>query len=85
VGTLVTKTLVICGDPIETTLPSRGHGAMLRAYDKATGKQVGEVLMPAAQSGSPMTYMLDGSQYIVLGIGGGNFSSEYIAFKLPKN
>ena len=85
VGTLVTKTLVICGDPIETTIPSRGRGAMLRAYDKATGKQVGEVLMPAAQSGSPMTYMLDGSQYIVLGIGGGNFSSEYIAFKLPKN
>ena len=85
VGTLVTKSLVICGDPIETTLPPRGRGAMLRAYDKATGKQVGEVLMPAAQSGSPMTYMLDGSQYIVLGIGGGNFSSEYIAFKLPKN
>jgi quinoprotein glucose dehydrogenase len=35
---------------------------MLRAYDKATGKQVGAVLLPAPQSGSPMTYMLNGKQ-----------------------
>ena len=26
---------------------------MLRAYDKATGEEVGEVLMPAPQTGSP--------------------------------
>ena len=38
---------------------------MLRAYDKATGKEVGAVYMPAPQSGSPMTYMLNGKQYIV--------------------
>ena len=36
---------------------------MLRAYDKATGKEVGAVYMPAPQSGSPMTYMLNGKQY----------------------
>jgi quinoprotein glucose dehydrogenase len=29
---------------------------MLRAYDKTTGEEVGTVLMPAPQSGSPMTY-----------------------------
>ena len=39
--------------------------------------------MPAEQSGSPMTYMLKGRQYIVLAIGGRGFSSEFIAFKLP--
>ena len=33
---------------------------MLRAYDKATGAEVGAVLMPAPQSGSPMTYSIDG-------------------------
>ena len=44
---------------------------MLRAYDKATGADVGAVYMPAPQSGSPMTYMLDGRQYIVLAISGG--------------
>ena len=39
---------------------------MLRAYDKATGKEVGAVYMPAPQTGSPMTYMLNGKQYIVV-------------------
>ncbi len=84
-GTLVTKTLVICGDPIATTIPSHGSGALLHAYDKATGKEVGAVYMPAPQVGSPMTYMLNGRQYIVLGIGGGDFSSEYIAYRLPRD
>jgi quinoprotein glucose dehydrogenase len=39
--------------------------------------------MPAAQSGSPMTYMVDGKQYIVVAVSGGAYSGEYIAFKLP--
>jgi quinoprotein glucose dehydrogenase len=84
-GTLVTKTLVISGDPMMTTIPSHGRGAMLRAYDKATGKEVGAVYMPAPQVGSPMTYMLNGRQYVVIGIGGADYSSEYIAFRLPKD
>jgi quinoprotein glucose dehydrogenase len=83
VGLMVTKTLVILGDPQVTTTPEHARGAMLRAYDKATGKQVGAVWMPAPQSGSPMTYMLDGKQYIVVAISGGNYSGEYVAFKLP--
>ena len=37
VGTLVTKTLVIAGDPGFTTFPDGRRGAMLRAYDKVTG------------------------------------------------
>ena len=56
---------------------------MLRAYDKKTGAEVGAVFMPAPQSGSPMTYMVDGSQYIVVAVSGGNYSGEYIAFSLP--
>ena len=59
------------------------RGAMLRAYDKATGKEVGAVYMPAPQSGSPMTYMLNGQQYIVVAIGGAGYSGELVAFKLP--
>ena len=51
-------------------------------YDKATGKEVGAVYMPAPESGAPMTYMLNGEQYIVLAIGGAGFNSELIAFKL---
>ena len=83
VGTLVTKTLVIAGDGQVTTTPSRPRGAMLRAYDKATGKEVGAVYMPAPQSGSPMTYMVNGKQYIVVAVSGGAYSGEYLAFSLP--
>jgi quinoprotein glucose dehydrogenase len=83
VGLMVTKTLVVMGDAQVTAPPGRPRGAMLRAYDKKTGAEVGAVLMPAAQSGSPMTYMVDGKQYIVVAISGGPYSGEYLAFKLP--
>jgi quinoprotein glucose dehydrogenase len=83
VGALVTKTLVIAGDPLATTGPNRPRGAMLRAYDKATGKEVGSVYMPAQQSGTPMTYALNGKQFIVVAISGGSYSGEYLAFTLP--
>ncbi len=83
VGTLTTKTLIIAGEAGFFTTPSGDRGAMLRAYDKATGDEVGAVFMPAPQSGSPMTYMLDGRQYIVVAVSGGSYPGEYIAFRLP--
>ena len=83
VGTLITRTLVIAGDGQVTTTSEHPRGAMLRAYDKASGKEVGAVYMPAPQSGSPMTYMLKGKQYIVVAVSGGPYSGEYIAFTLP--
>ena len=82
VGALVTKTLVIMGDPLATTAPGRPRGAMLRAYDKVSGKEVGAVYMPAQQSGTPMTYDVNGRQFIVVPISGGNYSGEYLAFAL---
>src|SRR5439155_13261441 len=82
VGLLVTKTLVIMGDPQVTTTAEHPRGAMLRAYDKATGKEVGAIWMQAPQSGSPMTYMVDGKQYIVVATSGGPYSGEYLAFGL---
>ncbi len=83
VGAVVTKTLVVMGDPQVTTTPAHPRGAMLRAYDKATGKEVGAVLLPAQQSGSPMTYMADGRQYILVAVSGGAYSGEYLSFALP--
>ncbi len=83
VGTLVTKTLVIAGDPQVTTLPTRPRGAMLRAYDKKTGAEVGGILLPAPISASPMTYSLNGRQYIVVAVSGGPYSGEFIALRLP--
>ncbi len=74
IGTLVTKELVIAGEAW-LSLPRHpdARGAMLRAYDKATGKDAGAVYMPAPASGSPMTYTLNGRQYIVVAISGGNY------------
>jgi quinoprotein glucose dehydrogenase len=82
-GLLVTKSLVIAGDPQFSTSPSHPRGAMLHAYDKMTGKEVGAVWMPAPQSGNPMTYFYGGKQYIVIPVSGGNYSGDYIAYRLP--
>ena len=84
IGLMATKTLVVMGDPQLTTTSEHPRGAMLRAYDKTNGRQVGMVLMPAPQSGSPMTYLAGGRQYIVVAISGGNYSGEYLAFALPR-
>ena len=83
IGTLVTKTLVIAGEPGFFTTPAGVRGAMLRAYDKATGAEVGSVYMPAPQTGSPMTYMLNGQQYLVIATSGATSAGELLAFKLP--
>jgi quinoprotein glucose dehydrogenase len=83
VGVLTTKSLVVAGEPMFTTTASGARGAMLRAYDKATGREVGAVYMPAPQSGSPMTYMLNGQQYIIVSISGRDYPGELVAFRLP--
>jgi len=83
IGTLLTKTLVIAGDSMVTTTADHPRGAMLRAYDQASGKEVGAVWMPAPQSGSPMTFMHNGKQYIIIAVSGGNYSGEYICYSLP--
>ena len=89
-GIFVTPTLAIAGEwgrdgsrfPFDSTT-SQGPGAMLQAYDKATGEVVGEVIMPAPQTGGPMTYMHEGRQYIVVPVGAAGFGSELVAFALP--
>ena len=84
-GVMVTKTLVIAGDYRVTNPGDRERGAMLRAYDKMTGENVGEVWMPAGQSGSPMSYMADGRQYIIVSVSGGAYPGEFRAYALPED
>jgi quinoprotein glucose dehydrogenase len=84
IGTLVTKTLVIAGEPGFFTMPNGQRGAMLRAYDKATGAEVGAVPMPAPQTGSPITYMLNGRQYLAVPISGAGYSGELMVFRAPR-
>jgi quinoprotein glucose dehydrogenase len=83
IGVLVTKNLVIAGEGGFATQANGQRGALLRAYDKATGADVGSVYMPAPQTGSPMTYFYNGKQYIVLAVSGASYSGELLAFKLP--
>src|SRR5947209_4465304 len=82
-GVLVTKTLLISGETGIFSMPNGKQGAMLRAYDKATGKGVGAVYMPQGETGTPMTYTVGGKQYVVLAIAGPGFPAEFIAYKLP--
>ena len=82
VGTLVTKTLVIAGEAELTSDENGTRRAMLRAYDKSSGVEVGAVELPAPQTGSPMTYMIDEEQYIVIAVSGSGVSGRLVAFKL---
>ncbi|MGA2714232.1 MAG: pyrroloquinoline quinone-dependent dehydrogenase [Bryobacteraceae bacterium] len=82
-GLVTTSTLVIGGEAGFVTNPQGQRGAYLRAYDKATGKDAGAVFMPAGETGSPMTYMLNGKQYIVIAVGGAGFPAELLAYRLP--
>jgi quinoprotein glucose dehydrogenase len=83
IGVLVTKNLVIAGEGGFVTTANGQRGAMLRAYDKATGQDAGAVYMPAPQTGSPMTYFYNNSQYILVAVSGASYSGELLAFKLP--
>ncbi|HEU4618895.1 MAG TPA: PQQ-binding-like beta-propeller repeat protein [Gammaproteobacteria bacterium] len=73
---LVTKTLLFAGE-------GWGGDPILRAYDKATGKVVAEIRLPGQAGSVPMTYMLDGRQYIVLSVGRPE-PAELVALALPK-
>jgi quinoprotein glucose dehydrogenase len=91
-GPLLTKTLLFLGlrgneapdlvlgnsnirAPEVTTSPE------LRAFDKATGATIHSTALDVPPTGTPMTYMLDGKQYIVLAYGTDS-SSGLIALAL---
>ena len=82
IGVLTTKNLVIAGEGGVHTNEAGRRVALLRAYDKATGADVGAVEMPNRQTGSPMTYQIDGKQFIVLAVSG-NDGAELLAYALP--
>jgi quinoprotein glucose dehydrogenase len=82
IGVLTTKTLLIAGEAGMHTNEAGKRVALLRAYDKNTGADAGAVDMPARQTGSPMTYQVDGKQFIVLAVSG-NDGAELLAYALP--
>ena len=55
---------------------------MLKAIDKATGETVHKIELPGIPQGAPMSYMIDGKQYISIASGGGTDAS-LITLALP--
>jgi quinoprotein glucose dehydrogenase len=82
IGVLTTKNLVVAGEGGVHTNDAGRRVALLRAYDKLTGADVGAVEMPARQTGSPMSYQIDGRQFIVLTVSS-NEGGELLAYALP--
>jgi quinoprotein glucose dehydrogenase len=83
-GALSTKTLLIVAEPGYGPTPNGQRGSMLRAYDKRTGRELAALQLPAPQSGSPMTYMLDGRQFLVIAVSSNDHPGELIAYALPQ-
>ncbi|MDQ6926948.1 MAG: c-type cytochrome, partial [Candidatus Eremiobacteraeota bacterium] len=58
-----------------------------RAFDKRTGRLLWSTALPAAGNATPATYMVGGTQYIVIACGGGKNGAPsggtYVAFALP--
>jgi quinoprotein glucose dehydrogenase len=82
VGVLATAALLVAGEGGVHTDDTGKRVALLRAYDKRTGADVGAVDMPARATGSPMSYEIDGKQYIVLTVSSGD-GAELLAYALP--
>jgi glucose dehydrogenase len=77
-GPLLTKTLLVIG----LTTGGRDDGPRLVARDKATGKEIASVDLPATAIGTPMTYFVDNKQFIALTVAGDPVP-ELVAFALP--
>jgi quinoprotein glucose dehydrogenase len=78
-GPLLTRTLLISA----LTRGGTNDGPRLVARDKATGKEIASVDLPGAAIGTPMTYMIDGVQYIALTVFGTPVP-EVVALALPE-
>lgn len=82
VGMLVTKTLLFAGEGAGLYASDGGGGNKFRAYDKATGEIISEVELPAYQAGLPITYSINGKQYIVIAVGAVGHAGELVALGL---
>jgi glucose dehydrogenase len=72
---LVTKTLLFAAE-------GWGGAPALRAHDKATGEVLAEIALPGAVGGLPMTYSIEGKQYIVMSVAGER-GAQLVALSLP--
>jgi quinoprotein glucose dehydrogenase len=81
---LLTKSLLFVGEgsPLVAVNPPGGGGNIFRAYDKTTGAVLWSIDLGAGTTGSPMTYAVNGRQYIVVAIGSASHAAELVALAL---
>ena len=81
---MVTKTLLFSADGNNLfNSVAGGGGNTFRAIDKKTGAVLHEMQLPAMATGIPMTYMVDGRQFIVVAVGAVGVPAELVALALP--
>ena len=79
---LVTKSLLFAGEGSGLYSSDGGGGNIFRAHDKRTGDIVSEIELPANQTGIPMTYSINGRQFIVVAVGDKGHPGELVALTL---
>ena len=82
------------GGPIVTAggllfIGATNYDRKFRAFDKSTGELLWETTLPFSGNATPITYEVDGRQYVVIAAGGGKdvkhpSGGVYIAFALKK-
>lgn len=75
-GLVATKTLLFHGE-------GPGGDPVLHARDKSTGEDIARIALPASVTGVPMTYFLDGKQYLVMTVSDFRNPAKIIALALP--
>jgi quinoprotein glucose dehydrogenase len=79
---VVTKRLLFVGegsDAMNFSDLTGGFGTAFRAYDKLTGAVLAKVDLPSGTSGAPITYAVDGKQYVVVAVGGKRDAPQWVA------
>ena len=59
-----------------------GGTPVLRAYDKATGEEIAAIELPGPSGGLPMSYAVDGRQFIAISVAGAR-GAELVVLALP--
>ena len=75
VGPVLTQTLLFFAQ-------IDGDRYLLRALNKATGEIIHEIELPLSPQGTPMTYMVEDTQYISIAVGGGR-DARIVTYSLP--
>jgi quinoprotein glucose dehydrogenase len=82
------------GGPVVTAgglifIGATNYDRKFRAFDKATGELLWETTLPFSGNATPVTYAVNGRQYVAIAAGGGKDPKSlsggvYVAFALPK-